>query len=196
MDRSEAGKLGAIKTAEVLKQRKLKKIEEYNQNPKLCGECNSIISFDKKKDNKFCSQSCSAKFHNRPRKITNYCLYCSKELEVKKHRKTYCSVSCQQALKRENSLTNNKISSKSIKTLLIKKHGPSCMECGWSKENPFTKTIPIELEHIDGNSDNNTLENVKLLCPSCHSLTATYKGANMGKGRHKRRERYAEGKSY
>ena len=49
---------------------------------------------------------------------------------------------------------------------------------------------------IDGNSENDSLDNVKLLCPSCHSLTATYKGANMGKGRRKRRQRYAEGKSY
>ena len=55
------------------------------------------------------------------------------------------------------------------------------MECGWSKVNPFTKKIPIELEHIDGNSENNSLDNLKLLCPACHSLTATYKGANMGK---------------
>jgi 5-methylcytosine-specific restriction endonuclease McrA len=70
------------------------------------------------------------------------------------------------------------------------------MECGWSKQNPFTKTIPIELEHIDGNSENNTLENVKLLCPSCHSLTPTYKNANKGNGRFNRRERYKNGKSY
>lgn len=196
MNRSEAGKLGAIKTAEIMRQQKLKRIEEYNKNPRLCEECSTPISYEKKRDNKFCSQSCSAKFHNRSRKIIGHCLFCSKELETKKHRRTYCSVSCQQALKRDRSLKDNNISGRSIKTLLIKKHGPVCMECGWSKENPFTKTIPIELEHIDGNSENNSLDNVKLLCPSCHSLTATYKGANMGRGRHKRRQRYAEGKSY
>ena len=110
--------------------------------------------------------------------------------------KVYCDNACQQDFQRKKALEENKISSKSIRTFLIKEHGPVCMECGWSKENPFTKTIPIELEHIDGNSENNSLDNLKLLCPSCHSLTATYKGANMGRGRHKRRQRYAEGKSY
>lgn len=38
--------------------------------------------------------------------------------------------------------------------------------------------IPLELEHIDGNSSNNLLENLELLCPNCHSLTDTYRGRN------------------
>ncbi len=38
--------------------------------------------------------------------------------------------------------------------------------------------IPLELEHIDGNSSNNLLENLELLCPNCHSLTDTYRGKN------------------
>lgn len=207
MNRSEAGKLGAIKTAEIAKQKLLERIEEYNKNPRLCEECSTPISYEKKRDNKFCSQSCSAKKSNRDRILSQktrtpeknkeyFCAGCSKEMLISKHIKKFCSLSCQQDYKRNKKLENNVISSKSIRTLLIKKYGPVCMECGWSKENPFTKLIPIELEHIDGNSENNTLDNVKLLCPSCHSLTATYKGANKGKGRHKRRERYRQGKSY
>ena len=38
--------------------------------------------------------------------------------------------------------------------------------------------IPLELEHIDGNSSNNLLDNLTLLCPNCHSLTPTYRGRN------------------
>lgn len=34
--------------------------------------------------------------------------------------------------------------------------------------------IPIELEHIDGNHNNNELSNLTILCPNCHSLTATH----------------------
>lgn len=30
---------------------------------------------------------------------------------------------------------------------------------------------------------NNKEENLLLLCPNCHSLTSTYKGANKGNGR-------------
>lgn len=38
--------------------------------------------------------------------------------------------------------------------------------------------IPLELEHIDGNHDNNKLENLTLLCPNCHALTPTYRRRN------------------
>ena len=58
------------------------------------------------------------------------------------------------------------------------------------------RPLVLELEHKDGNSDNNEITNVCLLCPNCHSQTATYKSKNMGNGRHSRRQRYAEGKSF
>jgi hypothetical protein len=38
--------------------------------------------------------------------------------------------------------------------------------------------IPLELDHIDGNSSNHLLENLRLLCPNCHALTSTYRGRN------------------
>jgi hypothetical protein len=39
--------------------------------------------------------------------------------------------------------------------------------------------IPIELEHKNGNSHDNRLQNLTLLCPNCHALTPTYRGKNM-----------------
>lgn len=38
--------------------------------------------------------------------------------------------------------------------------------------------IPLELDHIDGDSDNNALSNLRLLCPNCHALTPTYRARN------------------
>jgi len=38
--------------------------------------------------------------------------------------------------------------------------------------------IPLELDHIDGDHCNNTLENLKILCPNCHAKTPTYRGKN------------------
>ncbi len=38
--------------------------------------------------------------------------------------------------------------------------------------------IVLHLDHIDGNADNNTIENLRLLCPNCHSQTETYGGKN------------------
>ena len=61
-----------------------------------------------------------------------------------------------------------------------------CTKCGWSQINPYTNNIPLEIEHVDGNYLNNTEENLILLCPNCHSLTSTYKGANLNHGRRER----------
>jgi len=37
--------------------------------------------------------------------------------------------------------------------------------------NPENKP---QVNHIDGNKENNHLSNVRILCPNCHSLTPTY----------------------
>lgn len=38
--------------------------------------------------------------------------------------------------------------------------------------------IPLELDHIDGNHQNNALQNLRLLCPNCHALTPTFRDKN------------------
>ena len=52
--------------------------------------------------------------------------------------------------------------------------------------------IPIELDHIDGNSDNNSIDNLRLLCPNCHALTPTYRGKNKVSARDGGRTRMTE----
>lgn len=77
-----------------------------------------------------------------------------------------------------------------IKTYLFRKYENKCARCGWSEVNKYTNNIPLEIEHIDGNYLNNKEDNLILLCPNCHSLTSTYKGANLNKGR-KSRKKYS-----
>ena len=76
-----------------------------------------------------------------------------------------------------------------IKTYLLKKYKNKCARCVWGEKNIYTNNIPLEIEHIDGNYKNNNEENLTLLCPNCHSLTSTYKGANLNNGR-KTRKKY------
>ena len=77
-----------------------------------------------------------------------------------------------------------------IRKYLLTKYDHKCSKCGWNKVNPYTNISPLEIEHIDGNYNNNNESNLTLLCPNCHSLTSTYKGANKGKGR-KSRKKYS-----
>ena len=41
------------------------------------------------------------------------------------------------------------------------------------------KPITLELDHIDGNHNNNVRTNLRFICPNCHSMTVTWKGRNI-----------------
>ena len=53
-----------------------------------------------------------------------------------------------------------------------------CTECGIS-DTWNNKQLKLHLDHIDGNTRNNKKENLRMLCPNCHSQTDTYAGKNI-----------------
>lgn len=73
---------------------------------------------------------------------------------------------------------NNPVNTHKLKLRLIKeglkKH--ICENCQLNEWQG--KPIPIELDHVDGDRDNNQIENLKILCPNCHAQTDTYRGKN------------------
>lgn len=53
-----------------------------------------------------------------------------------------------------------------------------CEECGWAKISDDGR-IPVELDHINGDRYDNRIENLRILCPNCHSLKPTHRGKNI-----------------
>ncbi len=128
------------------------------------------------------------------KKVEKKCLCCDKVVNSYKYK--FCSNKCQSV----NSIRlsyekieggDTTLGDHQYKRYLIFKNGNKCMECGWCEVNKTTGNVPIQLEHIDGNSKNNNLDNLKLLCPNCHSLTSTYGSLNKGNGRSER-QKYRE----
>lgn len=194
---------------------KIRRLEEYLQNPKKCKNCRESFPYEKYIDDHradFCSRKCwgesrtaSAKTKPKLRNVSGQrfydhyriCEYCSKELTGSALK--YCKGKCQNAAKRQG-IVNLWLKDPSVGTdaadnlrpvvrdWLIKNVGHKCEECGWSKIHPITGRIPLQIDHRDGNHLNNTRENLKVLCPNCHSLTENFGSLNKGNGREYRRE--------
>ncbi len=74
---------------------------------------------------------------------------------------------------------NSYFSLRTLKKRLLKDgfKDPVCEECGWAQRSDDGR-VPIELDHINGDRHDNRLENLRILCPNCHSLKPTHRGKN------------------
>lgn len=146
---------------------------------------------------KFCNRSCAATYNNSHRELKiNLCLNCSEPVG----RSVYCSNKCQ-GEKRTRDLLEAWLSGelahlpRFAKAYILEEQDHRCLICNM-KDEWQGKPIVFILDHIDGNSENNLRENLRIVCPNCDSQLPTYKAKNTGNGRFKRRQRYADGKSY
>ena len=154
------------------------------------------------KNRKYCL-SCSpfgqhntSKIHKRsdPRP----CLQCGKKLNKGRR---FCGHKCAGAAKAKAQFERLDAVSAfdgeyegAVRRYLINKFGAKCQIC--EREKWGDRVIPVVMDHIDGNSTNWDRSNLRLICPNCDALLPTYKARNRGNGRHSRRERYRQGKSY
>jgi len=110
---------------------------------------------------------------------------------------TYCSNKCQHEYqnnktilewkqKPETGIKSGGRLKSAVRRYIFEKFDYKCSQCAWDEKNPITGKPPLEIDHIDGNSTNNSEENLRLLCPNCHSLTPTWKALNAGKGNKKK----------
>lgn len=61
------------------------------------------------------------------------------------------------------------------KKIVLNEQNNKCL-CGINEWNG--KRLTLQLDHIDGNRNNNQRTNLRILCPNCHSITETYSGKN------------------
>lgn len=164
---------------------------------KTCKQCGKEIEPHKK----FCNRSCAASFNNkgvrRHGKEPSNCANCGNNLKLTARK--YCNANCQQEHKwrerKKKYLREGKFpSTRQAKKYLKEVEGVKCSICGiteWQGQE-----VPLVCDHIDGNPDNDSIDNFRLVCGNCDMQLPTYKAKNTGNGRAWRRKRYKEGKSY
>lgn len=118
----------------------------------------------------------------RPKREKVKCLFCKTKDAFNK----FCSNRCQYDYDLDQWIKKwlrNEVAveagSKRLKKALIFLVGNKCEKCGWCEKHPVTGNVPVQIHHEDGDDSNNKRDNVKLLCPNCHSLTPNYAALNI-----------------
>ena len=207
MSKREAGILGGAAYAKVAKEQALKrnseKLKIYYKNPNFCKQCGKAIepvitksgAFDISgtRAKLFCNHSCSANYNNRfiIKKEGHKCG--NPECNNLTKNKTFCCNKCQgryaqlQMIEKflKGKLTDGTIRCETIRGYLIEKQGGICTIC---KMPPIWNSSPIVfiVDHIDGNYENNSPENMRAICPNCNSQTDTFGSKNKKEHKKKR----------
>jgi 5-methylcytosine-specific restriction endonuclease McrA len=117
------------------------------------------------------------------------CLNCKIECKVT-HQKTnkFCSVACSTAHRSADhkrkffsGLLEKRIDRPTARKYLAEVRGYKCEICSISKWQG--KPITLHVDHINGDPSNDRPDNLRLICPNCHSQTEFLGGGNKGRGR-------------
>lgn len=197
LSRSEAGRLGYLKSKKriISFRQEIRKQAMRRSAGRRCEKCQKLLPYEKRR-NKYCDHRCAAVSINKLRAGIRNCETCGKRLTWVQAK--FCSHQChhesvyrkyiRQWLSGEVEGGSWPRVSSHVRRWLIETRGEKCELCGWCKKNPITKTVPVQVNHKDGNPNNHRPKNLQLLCPNCHSLTSNFGGLNRGNGR---KERYA-----
>jgi len=135
------------------------------------------------------------------------CVNCGKEnkwgdSKVNKYCDNACHAQHRRKIILEDWLSGTYFNKKGVppevaKEWISEQQNHSCLLCGITDWNG--KSIVFQFDHIDGDPDHNTKENIRMLCPNCHSQTETYGVKNKKSSESRRnvyrRENYKDNKS-
>ena len=123
--------------------------------------------------------------------MTHGCLCCAKRFQSKRNtRNRFCDNRCQidhqhkQYIERwlrgeETGSTGLTLTlSGHVRRYLRENFGTACSQCQWDIKHPTDGAQLTEIDHIDGDAANSSLQNLRILCPNCHSMTATFRARN------------------
>lgn len=142
--------------------------EQYQRKPNTkCVVCDKKIYrrpgvLQQNNGKAYCSNACNGIACRKEKP----CVVCGKPMLSSLHKKT-CSRSCSNknraGIKYKVGSPNDKVkNNKSLKARLLHHRSKVCERCGYDKQKI------LQVHHKDWNSNNNSFNNLELLCPNCH----------------------------
>ena len=144
--------------------RKCLALASRHEHTSECGVCGNTFTHISSRANKakYCSRKCYYKSLVNKGSVEYSCQHCGvKFLGAPSHKRKYCSKKCINKAKKDVWAPSYTTVRKAMlsRNMLIR-----CERCGYNKNSSI-----LGVHHKDRDRNNNSKENLEVLCPNCHS---------------------------